>query len=289
MKKIIVLLFVLLLMAGCSADSHLSKVSEGETVLFKGPNKTFTKQDLYKQLKVTDSGAITTDIMNKIALASADIDMDKINADADELINTYKEMGYEDYIIASYGSMEAYKDSYISTLLFSELSKLYVKDNYDTIIGDDKPVKMAIASFDNEEEALKCIEDVNNGSTFDMAAANNNSINTPSTSVYSDSDQSLVYEVKEYLNSTDKTGLSTVIVNIATSTDADGNQTEKKTYYVLNIESRNADEFKDEYIELKAAETEAETVRNHFMSSHEIKFYDQDLYELMSSTYEVLK
>jgi len=198
-------------------------------------------------------------------------------------------MGYEDYIIASYGSMEAYKDSYISTLLFSELSKLYVKDNYDTIIGDDKPVKMAIASFDSEEEALKCIEDVNNGSTFDMAAANNNSINTPSTSVYSDSDQSLVYEVKEYLNSTDKTGLSTVIVNIATSTDADGNQTEKKTYYVLNIESRNADEFKDEYIELKAAETEAETVRNHFMSSHEIKFYDQDLYELMSSTYEVLK
>lgn len=289
MKKIIVLLFVLLLMAGCSADSHLSKVSEGETVLFKGPNKTFTKQDFYKQLKVTDSGAITTDIMNKIALASADIDMDKINADADELINTYKEMGYEDYIIASYGSMEAYKDSYISTLLFSELSKLYVKDNYDTIIGDDKPVKMAIASFDSEEEALKCIEDVNNGSTFDMAAANNNSINTPSTSVYSDSDQSLVYEVKEYLNSTDKTGLSTVIVNIATSTDADGNQTEKKTYYVLNIESRNADEFKDEYIELKAAETEAETVRNHFMSSHEIKFYDQDLYELMSSTYEVLK
>ncbi len=289
MKKIIVLLFVLLLMAGCSADSHLSKVSEGETVLFKGPNKTFTKQDLYKQLKVTDSGAITTDIMNKIALASADIDMDKINADADELINTYKEMGYEDYIIASYGSMEAYKDSYISTLLFSELSKLYVKDNYDTIIGDDKPVKMAIASFDSEEEALKCIEDFNNGSTFDMAAANNNSINTPSTSVYSDSDQSLVYEVKEYLNSTDKTGLSTVIVNIATSTDADGNQTEKKTYYVLNIESRNADEFKDEYIELKAAETEAETVRNHFMSSHEIKFYDQDLYELMSSTYEVLK
>ena len=289
MKKIIVLLFVLLLMAGCSADSHLSKVSEGETVLFKGPNKTFTKQDLYKQLKVTDSGAITTDIMNKIALASADIDMDKINADADELINTYKEMGYEDYIIASYGSMEAYKDSYISTLLFSELSKLYVKDNYDTIIGEDKPVKMAIASFDSEEEALKCIEDVNNGSTFDMAAANNNSINTPSTSVYSDSDQSLVYEVKEYLNSTDKTGLSTVIVNIATSTDADGNQTEKKTYYVLNIESRNADEFKDEYIELKAAETEAETVRNHFMSSHEIKFYDQDLYELMSSTYEVLK
>jgi hypothetical protein len=289
MKKIIVLLFVLLLMAGCSADSHLSKVSEGETVLFKGPNKTFTKQDLYKQLKVTDSGAITTDIMNKIALASADIDMDKINADADELINTYKEMGYEDYIIASYGSMEAYKDSYISTLLFSELSKLYVKDNYDTIIGDDKPVKMAIASFDSEEEALKCIEDFNNGSTFDMAAANNNSINTPSTSVYSDSDQSLVYEVKEYLNSTDKTGLSTVIVNIATSTDADGNQTEKKTYYVLNIESRNADEFKDEYIELKAAETEAETVRNHFMSSHAIKFYDQDLYELMSSTYEVLK
>ena len=289
MKKIILVLFVLLLTAGCSADSHLSKVSEGDTVLFKGPNKTFTKQDLYKQLKVTDSGAITTDIMDKICLSSKEVDMTQIEADADELINTYKELGYESYIISSYGSLEAYKQSYISTLLFSELSKLYVEQNYETIIGDDKPVKMAIASFEKEEEAQKCIEDVNNGSTFDMAAANNNSINTPSTSVYSDSDQTLVYEVKDYLNSTDKNGLSTIIVNTSTSTDADGNTVESNTYYVLNIESRNPEDFKDEYIELKAAETETDTVRNHFMSTHEIKFYDQDLYELMSSTYEVLK
>jgi hypothetical protein len=122
-----------------------------------------------------------------------------------------------------------------------------------------------------------------------MAAANNNSINTPSTSVYSDSDQTLVYEVKDYLNTTDKNGLSTIIVNTSTSTDADGNTVESNTYYVLNIESRNPEDFKDEYIELKAAETETDTVRNHFMSTHEIKFYDQDLYELMSSTYEVLK
>ena len=289
MKKILLVLFVLLLTAGCSADSHLSKVSDGDTVLFKGPNKTFTKQDLYKQLKITDSSAITTDIMDKICLSSKEIDMAKIEADADELINTYKELGYESYIVATYGSLDAYKKSYISTMLFSELSKLYIEQNYDSIIGDDKPVKMAIASFESEEEAKKCIEDVNNGSTFDMAAANNNSINTPATSVYSDSDQSLVYEVKDYLNSTDKTGLSTVITNTATSTDADGNTVEKNTYYVLNVESRNPEEFKDEYIELKAAEAEAETVRNHFLSTHEIKFYDQDLYELMSSTYEELK
>ena len=289
MKKILLVLFVLLLAAGCSADSHLSKVSDGDTVLFKGPNKTFTKQDLYKQLKITDSSAITTDIMDKICLSSKEIDMTKIEADADELINTYKELGYESYIVATYGSLDAYKKSYISTMLFSELSKLYIEQNYDSIIGDDKPVKMAIASFESEEEAKQCIEDVNNGSTFDMAAANNNSINTPATSVYSDSDQSLVYEVKDYLNSTDKTGLSTVITNTATSTDADGNTVEKNTYYVLNVESRNPEEFKDEYIELKAAEAEAETVRNHFLSTHEIKFYDQDLYELMSSAYEELK
>lgn len=290
MKKLIAILFTLLLVAGCSGKNHLSYLSDGDEVLFTGPgNVSYTKSDLYAQLKVTDSSSVLSDIMDRIALASDRIDMEKIEADADELINVYKELGYESYIVSQYGSMEAYRNSYISTLLFSELSKMYVEENYETILADDSPVKMQMATFDNIEDAQKCIEDANNGSTFDMAAANNNSKNTPSSAVYSDSDQSLVYEVKEYLNSTDTTGISTIITNVGSTTDADGNSVETNTYYVLNIESRNPDDFKDEYIELKASESETETVRNHFLSKHNIKFYDQDLYELMSKAYEVLK
>ena len=122
-----------------------------------------------------------------------------------------------------------------------------------------------------------------------MAAVNNNSTNTPQSTVYSDSDETLVYDVKEYLNSTDTIGLSSIITYTTSAVGADGTTAETSTYYVLNIESRNADDFKDEYVELMSAKQDLSTVENYFLDKHDISFYDQDIYKLMSSEYEVLK
>ena len=175
MKKILCILFVLLLAAGCSSKNHYSYVSEGDEVLISGPNKySYTKNDLYASLKKASEGAITNEILTRIARNIEGIDLDSIYADAGNLIETYVSMGYESYIVASYGSLEAYRQSYISSLILSELSKQYARENYDTLVADKKPVKMQIATFENLEDAEKCIEDVKNGSTFDMAAVNNN-------------------------------------------------------------------------------------------------------------------
>ena len=192
-------------------------------------------------------------------------------------------------MISYYVSLDAYKEIYVSNLILNELAKVYVKENYDTLRENDLPVKMQLASFASEEEAQKCIDDFNSGSTFDMAAINNNSLNTPQSSVYTDSDSSLVYEIKDYLNSTDTTGVSSIITTTSTSNDADGNDVETNTYYVLNIESRNADDFKDDYINLAATNTSMETVNKYFFTSHELEFFDQDIYEIMSQAYEELK
>ena len=198
-------------------------------------------------------------------------------------------MGYESYIIAQYGSLDAFREYYLSQLLINELSKVYVLENYDKLLSEDAPVKMQMAIFSELADAEKCIEDVNNGSTFDMAAVNNNSTNTPQSTVYSDSDETLVYDVKEYLNSTDTIGLSSIITYTTSAVGADGTTAETSTYYVLNIESRNADDFKDEYVELMSAKQDLSTVENYFLDKHDISFYDQDIYKLMSSEYEVLK
>ncbi len=289
MKKIIITLFALLLLAGCSNANHYSTLSDGDDVIFTGPNTNYTKNDLYKSLKVSGEEAIATSIIDQIALKLDGIDMESINAQADELIETYQSLGYESYIISSYGSLDAYRKSYISTLLLSELSKEYVNQKFDELSAEKKPVKMQLASFANEEDAKKCIEDVNNGSTFDMAAVNNNADNAPQSAVYTDDDSSLAYEVKDYLNSTDTTGLSTIIINTASTQDANGNISEKNTYYVLNVESRNVEEFRDEFVDLLAATVSSDDVRNYFLTSHEIEFFDQDLYEIMTAAYEVLK
>ena len=290
MKKIIVVLFALLLLAGCSNKNHYSYLSDGDDLIFKGPNDvTYTKNDLYKSLKVSNEDAITSDILDKIATKIEGVDLEALEAEADELIETYQSLGYESYIVASYGSVDAYRKAYISTLLMNELAKEYVRLNYDSMLEEKKPVKMQVAIFANEEDAQKCIDDVNSGSTFDMAAVNNNAESAPISSVYTDDDTSLVLEVKEYLNSTDNTGLSTIIVNTKTATDTDGNSVETKTYYVLNIESRNPDDFKDDLIQLLASGLDSSTVKSYFLATHEIEFFDQDIYELMTTAYEVLK
>ena len=270
MKKILCILFVLLLAAGCSSKNHYSYVSEGDEVLISGPNKySYTKNDLYASLKKASEGAITNEILTRIARNIEGIDLDSIYADADNLIETYVSMGYESYIVASYGSLEAYRQSYISSLILSELSKQYARENYDTLVADKKPVKMQIATFENLEDAEKCIEDVKNG--------------------YTDDDASLAYEIKEYLNSTENTGLSTILVSTASSTDENGNAVDVNTYYLLNVESRNTEDFTEELIELLASSVSTDTVKEYFLSTHDIKFYDQDLYEMMSAAYEVLK
>ncbi len=288
MKKIIIILFSLLLIAGCTNSNSYSSLSDGKDVIFSGSNKSYTKDDLYKSLKVSSVDAIVNDILKNIALKYVD-DMSEIEKEADDVIAEYTEMGYEAYINTYYGSMDAFRETYITNMLLNELAKEYVTEKYDELVAEDKPVKMQVASFNTLEEAQQCIDEYSNGSSFDMAALNSNSNEAPQSSIYTDDDTTLVYEVKEYLNSTDSTGLSSVITYATTTTDDEGNDVEQATYYVLNIESRDAAEFKDEYIETAAATASSDAVKEYFLNKHQIRFYDQDLYDLVTSQYEGLK
>lgn len=285
MKKLLIVLFALLLLAGCSQSSHYSFLSDGDDVLFKGPKASYTKNDLYKSLKVSGEDGIKQDILDHIALKLDGIDMDALYADADELIENYKSMGYDYYIVSQFGSIDAYRKYYVSTLLVSELAKVYVNENFEELSKDKKPVKMQVASFKTLEDAQKCIEDVNNASTFDMAAVNNNADYAPASTVYTDDDASLALEIKEYLNSTDTLGLSSII----TSASSDSSSENAETYYVLNVESRNIEDFKDDFIALLAASESSEDVTKYFLTTHKVEFFDQDLYELMSAAYEELR
>lgn len=287
MKKLICLLLVLLALTGCSSKGY-SRVSDGDSVIYKGPNTTYTKNDLYKQLKLSSQTEIREDILNKIS-ESLNVDINDINAQADDMIDMYKEMGYENVIISYYGSLEAYRQEYISSLILNKITELYIETRYDEFVANDKPIKMQIVSFYTQEEAQKFVDDVNNGIEFETAAKNNDYLYDCPVQIYYDTYEYIPLEVKKYCNMTSSTGLSTIIECTSASTDADGNLVENKTYYVLNIVNRNVEDFKQEYIESKVGDISEDDVIEYYFSNHEIKFYDQDIYEIMKSAYEVLE
>ena len=287
MKKIICLLLVLLAVSGC-ANKGYSRVTDGDAIIFKGPNKTYTKNDLYKQLKLSSQSQITEDILNEIAVG-LNIDMSEIESEADSMIEMYMEAGYEDVIISYYGSVEAYRQQYISSLVLNKLASYYVDVKFDEFVANDKPIKMQMVSFYDMETAEKFVKDVNGGKDFATAAKDNEYLYDCPVQIYLDTYEYIPLEVKKYINETSVVGLSSIIECTSSATDADGNLTENKTYYVLNIVNRDVKKFKDEYLETKASDIEQTEVIEYLFSNHEIKFYDQDIYEIMKSTYEVLQ
>lgn len=286
MKKILVVLFTLLLLAGCTKG--YSQITTGEDVLFKSPDLTYTKADLYKTLKVYNADSIKLDILNTLA-SKMDLDMTKYEQQAKDTLEMYKQIGYGDYILASYGTEEAFIKYVISNSVIDVLKDVYLDEKFDSLILQDKPIKMQYVYFDDLDVANKFINDVNNGTTFDMAAVNNNFITSPEEGVYLITDENLPFEVKEYMEDTNNVGLSTIITSSTSSQDADGNIVTNSKYYILNITDRNIDNYSDDYKALKAETLQDNEVVNYMFKTHDIKFYDQDIYELMSSKYEVLK
>lgn len=287
MKKLLTVLFALLLLVGCS-NAGYSKVSNGEEVLFKGPKTTFTKADLYNVLKISSEDAITKDIITTIA-KNLKIDLTDIEAQADDSLKMYEEMGYEYYIIYYYGSLDAYKQQYIYSGIVTELSKIYVNDKFDTLVETDKPVKMKMAYFYEEEAAKKALDAINNGTSFEMACTNNGYDQQIAEAIYTDSDDMLAYEVKQYLTDTDKLGLSSIITASTSSQDADGNIVTNNTYYLLDVTDRDVNNFKDDYIATVLEDVKEEDVVAYMLEKHQIEFYDQDIYKLMSKAHEVLQ
>ena len=287
MKKILITLFTLLILVGCTAQKGYSQLSNGTDVLFKTPDGEYTKNDLYKSLKVNSEQAIENDILNKIA-TKLNVDLADVEKEADDMIEMYKELGYESAIYAYYGSIESFKQMYMTSGVLKKLSEIYIEDNFDKLVEEDKPVKMQMVHFEDEESANNFVNDVNSGSTFETAAINAGYDTECPLSVYLDSDE-LPIELKSYLNTTTENGLSSIITVTNTTSDSEGNPSTNSTYYVLNISSRDVNEFIDDYKATKLESVDAIAVKEYMFSTHDIKFYDQDIYEIMKTQYEVLQ
>ena len=290
MKKICLLLICLLTFTACSSN-HYSSVSDGDEVIYKdGSGNTYTKKDLYESMKsndITDSLKIT--LINKLATLEG-VDMDTITSEVEESVNALVDGGYESFIISYYGSVDNYQRSYIANQALNALAKSYVESNFNSYVESYNPYKAEIVYFDEKDSAQAVLDAVGNEeNTFEYACTENGYDSEVSETLYTDTDSDLPVDVKEYvLNATD-TGLSDIIEVTTTTTDSDGNSTVNSRYYLVNLISKNVEDFKDEFVEKVVSDVDKDTIINTLLEKYNFETHDQRVYELLKETYEATK
>ena len=289
MKKILLVSITLLLLCGCSGGSHDSFVSEADTVIFARPDgSSYTKGDLYESMKQNDiSVYLSNDIVTRLA-GFEGIDMDAIREEAETDAQAAIDAGQEYYLIYYYGSVENYIEEMIPYKALNGLCKQAVEKDFNTYVNDYHPYKAEIVYFDDMEAAENVLSDVEKGSTFAYACTANGYTGAVEETVYTDNDSDLPLEVKDYvLNS--EAGLSGIIQSSTTITDADGNSVINPRYYLVNLVSRDVEEFRDEFVDIVVNDIDQATIINNLLNKYEISIHDQRAFDLLSAMYEAVK
>ena len=286
MKKVLALLCALVLLAGCSSDAK-TLVSDPDTVIISGDGITYTKQDLFDDLKKNDiSGVLRADLTERIASFEG-IDMTEIETDVSSYFEELRTQYADSYetMMDYYGGEESFRDTIRSSYTLDALVRKYCDYNIDELLTDYSPVLARMQSFSTQEEAQTFIDNINGGMTFDEACEAAGVETIPTETVYlstSDIDSALI----DYL-STSEVGISEYpVVVLNDNTDDDGEVTTTETYYAIETVSRDVEEFKDQFYSTVGSKIDTTDVFNYFFNKYNVEVFDQDVYETLSSEYE---
>lgn len=290
MKKLLLILSCLFMLSACGS-AHYTTVSDGEAIIFtKNDGSNYTKQDLYETMKSNDiTDILSIRIINKLATLEG-VDMDTITSEVEESTNSMVEAGYESFITSYYGSVENYNNSSISNRALTELAEKQVENNFDSYVDEYSPYKAEIVYFDDKDTAQAVIDAVNNEeNTFEYACTENGYEGEVSETLYTDSDSDLPAEVKDYVLNTEAPSLSDIIEVSTTMTDSDGNSTVTPRYYIVNLISKNVEDFKDEFISTVSSDIDTDETINSLLEKYGLQTHDQRIYEILKAEYEATK
>ena len=290
MKKLLIVLAALLVLCACGSDDHSSRVSDGEEVIYTDPKgKAYTKQSLYEDMKLNDfTTYLSSSLITKIA-GFEGLDLEELQKEAEEDAQAAIDAGQEYYLIYYYGSVDNYIKQMVPYKALSLLCRKEVENSFDTYVNTYVPYKAEIVYFDDLEAAQAVIEAVNSGeNTFAYACSENGYAGVISETIYTDDDTNLPVEVKDYVAS-NQPGLSGIIETSTTITDTEGNSVINPRYYLVNLISKDVNDFRDEFIDLVVSTLDSNLVITNLLSKYDVSIHDQRAYDLLTAAYEVLK
>lgn len=285
MRKIITIAVICLMLCGCS-NGHDANITNDSDIIWSSDNQTYTSKDLNELLKYQDySIVLLNNILTKIGELEG-IDVDTYLKETEDTVNMYVEQGLVDQLIAYYGSVNNYKSLLIIDSIVTDLYDKVANEKYDEYKESNPPYKAEIAYFDDIEKAKNVVNSVkNNEHTFAFACEENGYTQTVTAAIYTDQSD-LPVEVKSMALNTTETGVTDPIQSSTYITDDKGESTITPRYYVINIISKDADEFKDEFIQyIKDSLLDSNTVVGDYMRKYDLKVYDQRTYELLKQNY----
>ena len=274
MKKLILALTALMVLAGCKDES--SDISFNET-LFSVEGTVIKQKDLYQVMKQYDTGvmgsAVIIDNARQTLIGDTEITED-MKKDAQEQLSMIKEMlgeGYLDIIKnIGYDTEEEYLEAMIyPELQYKALVKNEVLEDFDALNEEYAPRQVRILELkkDLAEAALKELKD---GKDFDAVAEEHATVGsqfTGSKQVQLLKTTQVPEPVAEFLKRTDSPTLSDVLTS-----------DESEQAYIVQVIEVDASRFENEAIDAYlSTESIATKYEGLLFRKSNFKVYDRDI------------
>lgn len=277
MKKILLSICALLLLAGCT-DAH-AKLKDANTAIITVGDTTVTKGDVYNSMVQQGAGYVALSDATQAILEKEVPITPEIEAEATKSLETYKTT-YGDAFettLQSYGYKDVddfYKNSLVLSAQLSELTKKYVNDNFDALVKKYEPRQATILTFATEEEAKNAKAALESGTDAMTVASDFNSSSAGSPRIVT-VDTDLDSAVKSYIANATETGISDVLI---------GNDLEN--FYIVNVNEIDPANIKDDIITVFTNLTETATDSDLFyFKKYGFKIYDRELYDNIEANY----
>lgn len=288
MKKLLIACLALFTLTACGTKYTL--VSNPEESIMEGEDISYTKQDFFDDLQNNDyTPIVLTSILEEIAelegLTEEEI-IEQSNAEMDEMRVAYGNQF--PMMMNYYGGEEQFGKILRSNVITTFLTNNYFEANYEDLKTTYIPVKAKVVYFDTLEVAQEVLEQIEAGSTLEMAAADNGYAAKIVESVYTDKSE-LPLEVKSFITTAFEPSTSKVILTTTTQTANDGTINATERYYIVEVTNLDVDSFKEDFFKELLNLEDLDAIINTYIVKYNVEVHDQKTYKLLSSKYPGIK